>query len=80
MMKHFAATPLEQDERVFIYRLFCARRCVDNAFGILANRWGCLLTVLRQKQQNVESVVLACVALHNMLRTACTEEATLCDR
>ena len=54
MMKSFAEAPLEQDERVFSYRLTRARRCVENAFGILANRWGCLLTTLRQAPQNVD--------------------------
>lgn len=80
MMKPFAAMPLEQNERVFNYRLSRARRCVENAFGILANRWGCLLTALRQEPQNVETMVLACVALHNMLRMACADEAALGDR
>ena len=61
MMKQFAAAPLEQDERVFTYRLSRARRCVENAFGILANRCGCLLTTLRQKLQNVEIMVNACI-------------------
>ena len=40
LMKPFAATPLEQNDRVFSYRLSRARRCVENAFGALANRWG----------------------------------------
>ena len=68
-MKPFAAAPLEQDERVFNCRLSYARRCVENAFGILANGWGCLLTTLRQEPQNVETMVNASITLHNVLRT-----------
>ena len=75
MMKPFAAAPLEQDERVFNYRLSRARRCVDKDFGILANRWGCLLTTLRQEPQNLETIVNACSTLHNMLRTVGAEFA-----
>jgi hypothetical protein len=76
MMKPFAATPLPEEERIFNYRLSRARRCVENAFGILANRWGCLLTALRQQPKTVESIVLACVCLHNMLRTTCPGDDT----
>ena len=68
-MKQFAATPPEQDEWVFKYRLSRARRCTENAFGILANRLGCLLTTLRQEPQNVVIMMNACIALHKMLRT-----------
>ena len=75
MMKSFAAAPLEQDEWVFNYRLSHGRRCVENAFGILANRWGCLLTTLRQEPQNVEIMVNARIKLPNMLRTAGTDDA-----
>ena len=68
--------PLEQDERVFNYRLSRARRCVENAFGILANCWGCLLTTLLQEEpQTVEIIVNACITLHNMLRTAGADNA-----
>ena len=79
-MKPFAARPLEQNDRVFSYRLSRARRCVENAFGVLANRWGYMLTALRQEPQNVETMVLACVTLHNMLRMACADDAALGDR
>ena len=69
-MKPFAAAPLEQDERVFNYRLSRARRCVENAFG-----WGCLLTTLRQEPQNVEIMVNACITRYHMLRTADADDA-----
>ena len=75
MMKSFAAAPLEQDEWVFNHRLSHGRRCVENAFGILANRWGCLLTTLHQEPQNVEIMVNARIKLPNMLRTAGTDNA-----
>jgi hypothetical protein len=67
MMKPFSASPLPLPERVFNYRLSRARRCVENAFGILANRFGCLLRAMRQKPETVEDIVLACVCLHNLL-------------
>ena len=69
MMKPFAEASLEQDEQVFDYRLSRARRCVENAFGILANRCGCLLTTLRQEPQNVEIMVNACITHYNILRS-----------
>ena len=75
-MKLFDGAPLEQDELVFSYRLSCARRSVENAFGIPANRWGCLLTTLLQEEpQAVEIMVNACITLHNMVRTAGADDA-----
>ena len=56
------------DERIFIYRLTRARRVVENAFGILANRFQCLLyATVYKKTESVQSLVLACVMLHNPL-------------
>ena len=40
---------------------------VDNAFGILANHFRCLLTTMVQESYNV-NVVLACVTLYNIIR------------
>ena len=57
-----------KDERIFSYRLSRARRVVENAFGILSNKWRCLLTCLEQNPETVEKMVLTCCILHNIVR------------
>ena len=42
---------------------------VENAFGILANRFRFLHTAMAQDPHNAESCVLAACVLHNILRT-----------
>ena len=68
-MKPFSQRNLTREQKNFNYRLSRARRIVENAFGILANRFGCLLTTLRQKPKTVIKIVKACVILHNILRS-----------
>lgn len=70
LMKPFSKRDLTRQEQVFNYRLSRARRIVENAFGILANRFGCLLTTLRVSPSTATDVVLACCILHNFLRDA----------
>lgn len=69
LMKPYANRDLTDEERIFNYRLSRARRVVENAFGIMANRFQCLLSSLRQKPETVEDIVLACCVMHNYLRT-----------
>ena len=59
---------MAQDEHIFNYRLSRARRIVENAFGILANRFRCLFSSLAQDPEMVKTMVLACVCLHNLMR------------
>ncbi|KAK3106532.1 hypothetical protein FSP39_022055 [Pinctada imbricata] len=68
MMKPFSKRNLSPDERIFNYRLSRSRRVVVNAFGILANRFQCLLTTMRQKPEPVQIIALACCCLHNLMR------------
>ena len=44
-------------------------RIVENAFGILSNRFREFMTPMRLDPEKVETIVLACCSLHNFLRS-----------
>ena len=71
LMKPYGRTRrnLTKAERIFNYRTSRARRIVENAFGILCNRWGCMGTTMRQRPETIRAIVIACCILHNMLRS-----------
>ena len=68
LMKPYPMRRLTPTERIYNYRFSRARRIVENGFGILANRWRCLLTTLGVSRNTAKSVVLACLTLHNVVR------------
>jgi hypothetical protein len=68
MMKPHATRHLTKEQRIFNYRLSRARRIVENSFGILANRFQCLLGTMQLPPETATSVVMACVTLHNLMR------------
>uniref|UniRef100_A0A6B0VBY3 DDE Tnp4 domain-containing protein n=1 Tax=Ixodes ricinus TaxID=34613 RepID=A0A6B0VBY3_IXORI len=53
--------------RIFNYRLSRGRRVVENAFGILAQKWRILRRPFRANTENTSRYVAACIALHNFL-------------
>ena len=67
IMKPFPFRQLNQEQHVFNYRLSRARSVVENAFGILANRFRVFLTKIALPPCKVAIVVLASCCLHNML-------------
>jgi hypothetical protein len=69
MMKPHAQRNLTHDQRIFNYRLSRARRIVENTFGILVHRFQVLLTTIQLPPENATRVVMACVTLHNLMRT-----------
>ncbi|XP_015905945.1 uncharacterized protein [Parasteatoda tepidariorum] len=68
LMKPYPKRNLTRTKRIFNYRLSRARRTVENAFGILSARFEVLQRVNPLDIKKVESIVLACCALHNYLR------------
>ena len=59
---------LPVDKAIFNYRLTLARRVVENAFGILAQRFRLFNRRIQLDEKNVIIVVKACCVLHNWLR------------
>lgn len=62
-------TKLTEEEAIFNYRLSRARRCVENAFGILCSKWLCLKRTLFCSPDRAQKIIVACCLLHNYLLT-----------
>ena len=65
LMKAFPHRGLTRQQRIYNYRLSRARRIVENAFGLLTNRWRCLLSAIAITPKRIESVVIECCILHS---------------
>ena len=68
LIKPFSYKEMQYERRIFNYRISRGRRVVENAFGILANRFRVFLTKIALEPNKVVKIVLASCALHNMLR------------
>jgi hypothetical protein len=70
-MKPYNTRNLTNEECIFNYMLSRARRVVENAFGIVANRFQILLkcTTMQHHHENVRIIVEACCILHNLMHT-----------
>lgn len=70
LMKPYSPKRREQlsnEEEICNYRISRARRCVENAFGILTVKWGCIGLPFRCKPDKTKRIVAACCLLHNFL-------------
>lgn len=58
---------LDLSKKVFNYRLSRARRVVESAFGILAERWRIYRRPIMSNVANAKKIVQATVVLHNFI-------------
>lgn len=59
---------LPEEQRIFNYCLFRARRTIENTFEIFAARWRLIYKPICGNVSIVEKYTLACMALHYYLR------------
>lgn len=71
LLKPYSQVAINSDpnKRVFNYRLSRARRCVENAFGILVHRFEVFRAPIRTDVETADKIVLAAIALHNWFMT-----------
>ena len=67
MMKPYPFRDLPGPHRIYNYRLSRARRVVENAFGIIANRFRILRRPMNLHPEKVTRIVPAICTLHNFL-------------
>ncbi|XP_056425426.1 uncharacterized protein LOC130367071 [Hyla sarda] len=67
LLKPYSGRRLNPQRRVFNYPLTRAHRYVECSFGILTNKWRLLTTSIQVKPESVDTVIKACVVLHNFV-------------
>lgn len=67
IMKPYPFKNMTHEQRIFNYRLSRGRRVVENAFGILANRFRVLLHPINLARDKVVAITKTCCVLHNFL-------------
>jgi len=68
-----SARRLNEDERIFNYRLSRCRNTVEHIFGILANTWRVYHRPLDCRVELAAKIILATVVLHNYTRQLTTQ-------
>ena len=68
LMRPYPGKRASEEERIYNYRHSRARRCIENAFGVLSARWRIFHKPIRGTVENIENYTLACLALHNYLK------------
>ena len=75
-LKPFNSRLLNDQRRIFNYRLSRARRVVENTFGILVARFGVLKSRICLSPEKIDDVVMACCVLHNFLIVKTSQQYT----
>jgi len=67
LMRPYPGRHLNEQIRIFNYRLSRARRIIENTFGILVSRWRIFRKSIYARPDVVDKFVLAAMCLHNFL-------------
>ncbi|XP_050293847.1 uncharacterized protein LOC126734316 [Anthonomus grandis grandis] len=67
-MRPYPGRELHNSKRVFNYCLSRARRTVENAFGILIQKFRIFTRRIQAKPENVDYIILAACILHNFIK------------
>lgn len=68
LMRPYPGRELNDSKRVFNYRLSRARRTVENAFGILIQKFRIFTRRIQAKPENVDNIILTACILHNFIK------------
>ncbi|XP_067203329.1 uncharacterized protein [Linepithema humile] len=68
IMRPYPGNNLGEEKNIFNYRLSRARRTIENAFGILVQRWRILRKEIISSVETCEEIVMAAIVLHNFLQ------------
>ncbi|XP_049842931.1 uncharacterized protein LOC126293682 isoform X1 [Schistocerca gregaria] len=71
MIRPYPRRNLNDEKRVYNYRVSRCRRVVENVFGIVAQRWRLYFRPLQCNLDTVHKVIKATVILHNYLCNKC---------
>jgi hypothetical protein len=67
LMKPYPGKKLTEQQAIYNYRLSRARRTIENTFGIMSARWRIFRRPINANLDLIDSIVKACVVLHNYL-------------
>lgn len=77
VMRPYPGRSLNEQKRIFNYRLSRARRTIENTFGIFAARWRIFRRPICAGPDVADRFVLAAMCLHNFLKTKNDEKNPL---
>ena len=69
LKRSYPGSRLTEAEAIYNYRQSRARHVIENAFGIICSRRRIFLSVIHAAVKNIEKIVMACLALHNYLKS-----------